>query len=269
MTDFRRELDAAKRAAGEAATLIRARAQKQGTREVKEKGLHDLVTDVDVLSQNLIVRILSADFPEYGFLLEESSDEPVLEKAERRWIIDPIDGTTNFAHGVPPYAVSIALAEGSDIVVGVVMEVVSGELFSAAIGGGSCRNGERIHVSRSTHLGESLVSTGFPYRSVGHLDRYLESLGSFMQRCRGVRRHGSASIDLAYLACGRFDGFFETGLNPWDVAAGVLLVREAGGRVTQFSGSGDPVFAGQILGSNGLIHDDMQRVVAPLLDVFS
>ncbi len=264
---FGAELDAAVRAARTAAALIRDRAGTVEPDGVREKGLHDLVTDVDEASQQALMELLRSEFPEYGFLAEEET-EGARSEGVRRWIIDPIDGTTNFTHGVPPYAVSIALAEVDELLVAVVLEVVSGELFTAVRGGGSFLNGESMSVSSVPRLSESLVSTGFPYRVVDHLDQYLAALGGFMRRCQGVRRHGSASIDLAYLAAGRFDGFFETGLMPWDVAAGILLIREAGGRVTQLSGEGDPLFARQILASNGRVHDEMIPVVQPLRDIF-
>lgn len=265
---FAAELDAAVGAARAAASIIREEAGKIDRSDVREKGLHDLVTDVDERSQQLIMEMLYEAFPDYGFLAEEDTDGARSE-ARRRWIIDPIDGTTNFTHGVPPYAVSIALAEDREVVVGVVLEVVSGELFTAVTGRGAFLNGSSMRVSTVPDLAGSLVSTGFPYRAVDHLESYLTVLGSFMYRCQGVRRHGSAAIDLAYLAAGRFDGFFETGLMPWDVAAGVLLIREAGGRVTQLSGEGNPVFTRQILASNGLIHDAMIPVVDPLTKVVS
>jgi myo-inositol-1(or 4)-monophosphatase len=263
---FEREVVAAVEAARAARELILSHAGGIDRDGVREKGRHDLVTEVDERSQRIIIQHLAEAFPDYGFLAEEDT-EGARAAASRRWIIDPIDGTTNFTHGVPPYAVSIALTDGDDIVVGVVLEVVSGELFTAVRGRGSFLNGERMHVSTVGDLTSSLISTGFPYRAVDHLDAYLEVLGAFMFRCQGVRRHGSASIDLAYLAAGRFDGFFETGLMPWDVAAGVLLIREAGGCVSRFSGEGDPVFSRQILASNGRIHEAMRGAVAPLLHV--
>jgi myo-inositol-1(or 4)-monophosphatase len=262
---FEQELSAAVDAARAAADLIRDRAGSVDRSDVREKGLHDLVTEVDEESQRVIMGRLADSFPDYGFLAEEDT-EGSRTAASRRWIIDPVDGTTNFTHGVPPYAVSIALAEGEEVVVGVVLEVVSGELFTAVRGGGSFLNGERMRVSTVTDLSTALISTGFPYRSVDHLDVYLSVLGDFMYQCQGVRRHGSASIDLAYLAAGRFDGFFETGLMPWDVSAGTLLIRESGGQVSRLWGDGDPVFSRQILASNGLLHDTLLPIVAPLVD---
>jgi myo-inositol-1(or 4)-monophosphatase len=261
-----RALDEAVRAALEAGSLIRAEAGRVDARTVADKGIHDLVTEVDTAAERLILSRLSGAFPEFGRLAEEdpSTHAAGLPASGFRWIVDPIDGTTNFAHGVPPYAVSIALEHGSGILVGVVYDVPHDELFTAVRGRGLRVNGRPAGVSRTNALGDSLVTTGFPYRSFGHADAYLGVLKAFMERTRGVRRPGSASVDLAYVACGRFDGFFESGLRPWDVAAGCLLVTEAGGRVSDYAGNGDPVFDRQIVASNGRIHPDMLDVLAPM-----
>ncbi len=266
---YERARDAAVDAAKRAAALIRLHAGRITAREVREKGVHDLVTHVDEEAQKMIIGMLREAFPDYGVLAEEGTDDdhlvPVAEG--HRWIIDPIDGTTNFTHGVPPFAVSIALQHEETIVLGVVLDVARDELFTAVRGGGLYVNGARARVSRTGTLGESLLATGFPYRRYAHIDRYLGVLKRFLLTSRGVRRHGVASIDLAYVACGRFDGFFETGLNPWDVAAGRLLVEEAGGRVSDYSGGGNPVFDRQIAASNGQIHDAMLAVLADMADV--
>lgn len=266
--DLTAEIDAAVAVAREAATLIASRRNTVTPDVIREKGRHDLVTEVDLLSQSLIVGTLSEAFPEYGFLAEEESEDEIRVDTKRRWVIDPVDGTTNFTHDVPPFAVSIALLDGNAPVVGVVVEVVSGETFTAVRGQGSYLNGDRMRVSDTASLDASLISTGFPYRSVQHVDSYLQVLRTFMVSCRGVRRHGSAAIDLAYLAAGRFDGFFETGLMPWDVAAGILLIQEAGGIVSAFTKDADPLFDGQILATNSRIHDAMIEDVRPLADVF-
>lgn len=267
--EFSHELATAVAVARDAAKLIRRHGGRVSADAVNEKGRHDLVTEIDIASQELIVSSLRRVFPDYGFLAEEEQGDNGPSDAARRWVIDPIDGTTNFTHGVPPYSVSIALVEEGRTVVGVVVEVVSDETFTAIRGGGSFVNGERMLVSDTRSLDEALVSTGFPYRSVDHVDEYLAVLREFMVRCRGVRRHGSAAIDLAYLAAGRFDGFFETGLMAWDIAAGMLLIEEAGGTVTTFEGGNNVLFDGQILASNGWVHDEMRTVVRPLVRVFS
>ncbi|NNE35900.1 MAG: inositol monophosphatase [Rhodothermales bacterium] len=267
--EFTHELETAAAVARDAAELIRLHGGRVNANAVSEKGRHDLVTEIDVASQELIVSSLRRHFPDYGFLAEEEQDDEGPPNASRRWVIDPIDGTTNFTHGVPPYSVSIGLIEDETVMAAVVLEVVSGETFTAIRGAGSYVNGVPMRVSDARSLDEALISTGFPYRSVGHVDQYLAVLREFMVRCRGVRRHGSAAIDLAYLAAGRFDGFFETGLMAWDIAAGMLLIEEAGGRVTTFEGGSSVLFDGQILASNGGLHDEMREVLQPLVGVFS
>ena len=261
--------DVAVNAAWQAAQVIRTHAGRLSEADIQDKGTHDLVTTVDEASQALIIQILREAFPDYAVLAEESDDaETRAAVAEGyRWIIDPIDGTTNFTHGVPPYAVSIALQREAEVVVGVVLEVASGDLFTAIRGHGAYRNGAPMHVSRRSALGAGLLATGFPYRAYDHLDSYLAVFRRFMEQARGIRRFGSASIDLAYVACGRFDGFYETGLNAWDVAAGTLLVEEAGGRVTDYHNIPHSIFAKQILATNGLLHDAMLETLATMREV--
>ncbi len=233
--DYQRELDTATAAAREAGTYVRARVGQ--AHDVREKGIHDLVTEVDEAAQRIITDRLGAAFPDYATLAEESTSDADLRAAPDdtacpRWIIDPIDGTTNFTHGVPPFCISIALQDGGDLVLGVVYEITADELFAAVRGRGLTLNGASAAVSATDDLGRSLVTTGFPFREYGYLDAYLATLGQFMRATRGIRRPGSAAADLAYVACGRFEAFFEAGLAPWDVAAGIVLVREGGGRVT-------------------------------------
>lgn len=269
-TEFlHRTRDAAVEAALAAGSLIRAEAGRVDAGRIEDKGIHDLVTEVDTAAERLITDLLGARFPEFGMLAEEDEASHDAERPASgfRWIVDPIDGTTNFAHGAPPYAVSIALEHDSGIVTGVVYDVSRDELFSAVRGGGVQLNGRPGRVSRTEELGDSLVTTGFPYRSYDHMDSYLEVLRSFMERTRGVRRPGSASVDLAHVAVGRFDGFFETGLRPWDVAAGCLLVTEGGGQVTEYDGTGDPVFGGQIVASNGRVHREMLGILSAMRSV--
>lgn len=258
--------DIAVEAAWKAARVIRMHAGRLDSASVAYKGTHDLVTSIDEMSQQIIKEVVQAAFPAFHFLAEEGEDgvDQASSVEGYRWIIDPIDGTTNFAHGIPPYAVSIALQEGQDIVVGVVLDVASGDLFSAIRGEGAYCNGARIQVNKTTDLSQSVITTGFPYRSFGHIDEYLMVLRQFMQAARGVRRPGSAAVDLAWVACGRFSGFFETGLSAWDVAAGSLIVEEAGGKVTDFSNNANPAFARQILATNGLVHQAMLDIVTPL-----
>lgn len=265
------ERDTAVEAARTAAVLIREHAGSVAQEDVDKKGKNDLVTFVDREAQATIINILKKKFPDYGFLAEEETDGEIHEPAEApyRWIIDPVDGTTNFAHGVPPYAVSIGLEDctSQQMVVGVVLDVSRNELFSAIQGQGLYINGVRHEVSKQKDLAESLVTTGFPFKEFSYVDQYLATFKKFLHDAQGVRRPGVASIDLAYVACGRFDGFFEVGLSPWDVAAGAVLVEEAGGRVTDMSGQTDHLFGGKICASNGRIHQAMLERVTLLRDI--
>jgi len=257
------ELAVAVRAARAAARLVRSHAGQLSGRHIWEKGFKDLVTTVDREAENGIIRTLRDAYPEYGVLAEESAENVSAENA--RWIIDPIDGTVNFAHGLAPFAVSIALEVGRHIQVGVVVDAASGDLFSAIRGWGATRNGTAIRVSSRDQLTECLVATGFPYKDFSSMTPYLQTLSHFMVKTRGVRRLGAASIDLAYVACGLFDGFFEAGLSAWDVAAGSLIVTEAGGHVSDFEGDSGMLYNRQIVASNGRIHNQMLEQVAPLL----
>lgn len=260
--------DVAVEAAVSAGHLIRQHAGRLGEDEIRAKGMQDLVTFVDEEAQRIIVGILERAFPDYEVLGEEDADMGAMRPVADgyRWIIDPIDGTTNFLHGMPPYAVSIGLQREDEIVVGVVLDVARNELFTAVRGGGLYVNGVRAGVSGIGSLHDSLITTGFPYRTLEHLDAYMEVLRAFMTRTQGVRRPGSASIDLAYVAAGRLDGFFETGLLPWDVAAGQLLVEEGGGRVTDYENQSNPTFSDHLLASNGLIHEEMLEILGPMRD---
>jgi myo-inositol-1(or 4)-monophosphatase len=264
MADLSQEEEVAVRAARGAAAIIQRYAGGVASDSVRSKGTHDLVTDADVAAQEHIVSVLLEAFPTHKILAEEDQSETSAESAENRWIIDPIDGTTNFAHGVPPYGVSIALERDGELVLGVVLDVPRDELFTATRGGGLFINGVRARVSDTTSLDESLITTGFPYRAFERIDEYLAALRNLMQHTRGIRRPGSASLDLAYVAAGRFDAFFETHLSPWDVAAGIVLVREGGGRVTGFDESIDPLSGVEILASNSRVHEAMLEQLEPL-----
>lgn len=262
-------LSAAVHAALEAGQLIRKHAGKINARQIQMKNVHDLVTEIDVQAQHLIVSSLTSAFPDSTVLAEEgdvfsSGNEKV---AGLRWIIDPIDGTTNFTHGMPPYAVSIGLEEDGELVAGVVLEVGRWELFTAIRGGGVHVNGVRAGVSRAETLENSLLVTGFPYKRFEYVDDFLALLKDVLQASRGVRRSGAASVDLAYVAAGRFDGFFETGLMPWDLAAGALLVKEAGGLVTNYFNEPDRLFDRQVVATNGRIHDELLAKVARMKEV--
>ncbi|MDI3339573.1 MAG: inositol monophosphatase family protein [Sphaerobacter sp.] len=249
-------IDAARRAGA----LLR---QKVGrVREVRRKGPVDLVTEADRASEELILGAIRARFPEHAILAEESGAlSGSAGEAAYRWLIDPLDGTTNFAHGYPFYAVSIALEAAGEVVLGVVYVPPLDELYVAERGRGAWLNGRRLHVSQTATLLEALVATGFLY-DVDARGRNLPHWANFMHATQAVRRDGSAAIDLCHVAAGRVDGYWEEGLAPWDAAAGVLMVREAGGRVTGYRGELFGLGGPTCVASNGLIHDAMLRVLA-------
>ena len=231
---------------------------------IETKGLHDLVSYVDRTSEQRIVAGLREVLPESGFIAEEGTST---KQGERyNWVIDPLDGTTNFIQGVPVYAVSIGLMEYDELVLGVVYEVGRDECFYAWKDGGAFLNGNPIKVSERNDIHDALLATGFPYNDFSKLDEYLELLKWTMTNARGVRRLGSAATDLAYVACGRFDSFWEYDLKPWDVAAGALIVKEAGGVVTDFSGKNDYIFGGEIIASNAVLADLMLEKVGNFME---
>ncbi|MGB0403331.1 MAG: inositol monophosphatase family protein [Salibacteraceae bacterium] len=231
---------------------------------VEHKGLHDFVTHVDKMVEKQLVEGLEDLLPESGFIAEEGTST---KKGERfNWIIDPIDGTTNFIHGIPTFAISIALKEYDDLVIGVVYEINADEMFYAWKGSDSYLNDSIIRVSKTTNMHYSLVATGFPYHNFEGVDNYLLVLKDFMKSTSGLRRIGSAAVDLIYVACGRFEGFFEYGLNPWDVAGGTFIVQQAGGLVTDWNGGDDSVFGKTILASNGKLHEEYLATIKKHFD---
>ncbi|WP_435355471.1 inositol monophosphatase family protein [Emticicia sp. SJ17W-69] len=232
--------------AQEAGAFIAQESAKFKRSSVEYKDVNNVVSYVDKETEKLIVTGLRKIVPEAGFITEEGTAE-TSDSEGLNWIIDPLDGTANFIHGLPNYSVSLALAHGKDVLVGVVYNVCTKEIFSATKGGGAFRNGEKIQVSPIKHLGESLLATGFPYYKFENQDKYLLILESLMQKTHGLRRMGSAAIDLAYTACGYFDGFYEYNLNSWDMAAGILLVIEAGGFASDFSGGDNHLFGGDVV----------------------
>ena len=240
------------------AVFIRTEAERFTEANVESKSLNNLVSYVDKGAEQRLVEQLGALVPEAGFIAEEGTGE---RKEGLNWIIDPLDGSTNFVHGIPCYCISIALANGQDVLVGVVLEVTRNECFSAWKNGGAFLNEKRIHVSSRKTLEESLLATGFPYDDFGREAQYMQLLRALMHSSRGIRRLGSAAADLAYVACGRFEAFYEYGLNPWDVAAGALLVQEAGGRVTDFHEGQNFIFGEELVASNGAIH---QELIGPI-----
>lgn len=232
--------------------------------QVSTKGDIDLVTEADLASEKLIIERIKSHYPRHAILAEESGATAGVEstpgKTEWRWIIDPLDGTTNYAHGYPCFCVSIALERAGAIEVAVIYDPTRDEMFAAERGQGATLNGRRMRVSSVEDLNSAMLCTGFPY-NVRERPNFAREFANFTMEAQAVRRDGSAAIDLAYVACGRFDGFWEDGLNAWDVAAGVLLIAEAGGRVTDFTGGALNIFTPKVLASNGRVHNDMMRVL--------
>eukprot|EP00388_Colpodella_angusta_P024152 GDKJ01062958.1.p2 GENE.GDKJ01062958.1~~GDKJ01062958.1.p2 ORF type:complete len:240 (-),score=1.96 GDKJ01062958.1:13-732(-) len=216
--------------------FIRKEAMAFDANTIEYKGLNDLVSYVDKNAEKQLVKNLTKILPDAGFITEEET-ENILGKTYT-WIIDPLDGTTNFIHSIPTYAISIALYEDNQPVIGVVYEINRGEMFYTYKGGAAYLNQKPIHVSKNTNLSQSLLATGFPYYQFDQQAQYMQVFTEMMQKCHGLRRIGSAAVDLAYVACGRFDAFFEYNLNAYDVAAGAYLVQQAGGRIVNFSGGG-------------------------------
>lgn len=222
--------------------------------DVMYKGTHNLVTYVDKTAEKMLIETLSKLVPEAGFIAEE--DDQLERKKKFNWIVDPLDGTTNFIHKLAPFSISIALTDGDQTVSGVVYEINLKEAFYAWHGGSAMLNGTIIHVSDTPILDKALLATGFPYYDYSKLDAYLLLFKEMMVNSRGVRRLGSAAVDLAYVAAGRFELFYEYGLNPWDVAAGAFIVQQAGGKITTFSGDNNYVFGKEIVASNGRVHQE-------------
>lgn len=249
-------VEAAARKAGE---FILSERANFTSKKVEVKGHNDFVSYVDKTAEELIVSDLKSLLPDAGFITEEGTEKQ--DDNPLKWVIDPLDGTTNFIHGVPCFAVSIALLQEKEPIVGVVYEINQGEMFTSWKDGGAYLNGERISVSESKTVSASLFGTGFPYYDYNLLDEYLALFKHLMQHSRGLRRPGSAATDLAYVASGRFDGFYEYSLSPWDVAAGVLLVREAGGIVTNFDGGSDAIFVQEIIATNPHVHPEFLKLL--------
>ncbi|QHV96736.1 inositol monophosphatase family protein [Spirosoma endbachense] len=235
--------------AGEFLLQERSKFQREA---IEYKGLNNLVSYVDKETEKQLVVRLSQLLPQAGFITEEGTTGQEADPTALNWIIDPLDGTANFIHDLPVFSVSIGLAQGSTPLAGVVYDPNRDECFSAWKGGGAYCNGTKISVSPATQLGESLIATGFPYYTFDKMPKYLQILESLMKQTHGLRRLGSAAIDLAYVACGRFEAFYEYNLHSWDMAAGVLLVHEAGGIVTDFDGGDAFLFRGDVIAGSGM-----------------
>ncbi|HQW22661.1 MAG TPA: inositol monophosphatase family protein [Bacteroidia bacterium] len=226
---------------------------------IEKKGHNDLVSYVDKTAEARIVEKLKSLLPEAGFYTEESTDNTKGDKYN--WIIDPLDGTTNFIHGIPCFCISIALVEKDELILGVVHELNLDECFYAYKNGGAFMNGKPISVSKISVLSDSLIATGFPYHNYDRMIPYMQVFDWCMRNTHGLRRLGSAAADLAYVACGRFEAFYEYGLNPWDVAGGAIIVKEAGGIVTDFIGENNFIFGGELIAANSGVHKEMQMVI--------
>jgi myo-inositol-1(or 4)-monophosphatase len=228
--------------------------------QVSRKGPADFVSTADKKAEQAVFEELSKARPKFGFLMEES-DEIVGSDISNRWIVDPLDGTTNFLHGIPHFAVSIALERDSEIFAGVIHEPITDQTFWAEKGKGAFLNNRRLRVSARKDMSESLFATGMPFMGTPHHDRFMKELAAVMEVSAGVRRYGAASLDLAWVAAGRYDGYWETGLSPWDIAAGIVLVREAGGYVTDMAGKGNMLSTGGIIAGNDSLHGPLSSLL--------
>ena len=249
--------------AKETGLFIKSEAQKFTSDSVEVKGSNNFVSYVDKMAEQKIVDELQKLLPESGFIAEEGTGGNIVTRF--RWVIDPLDGTTNFIHGLPPFAISIALMDENEVVVGVVYEICANECFYAWKGSKAYLNGNEINVSKASTVNDSLIATGFPYTDFSRMQPYFKSLEYFFVNSHGVRRIGSAATDMAYVACGRFDGFYEYGLQPWDVAAGALILLQAGGKISDFNGGNNYIFGNEIVASNSNFFPEFQSTLQKIL----
>lgn len=257
-------LNIAVKAARRAGNIIHRATDRIDHLTVTKKSHADFVSEVDRVAEQTIIQTLLEAFPDHAILAEESGSQG---DSEFVWIIDPLDGTTNFLHGFPQFSVSIALRHKGIITQSVVYDPTRNELFTATRGRGAYLNDKRLRVTKRIHLADALIGTGFPYTKFEHLDAYMAILKDLMQNTAGLRRPGSAALDLAWLAAGRYDGFFETGLKPWDIAAGCLLITEAGGMVSDLGGNDSYLDSGHVCAGNPDIHPQLLQVIAAHLTV--
>ncbi|MEO8166876.1 MAG: inositol monophosphatase family protein [bacterium] len=247
-------------AAKEAGKFLKYSVGRVKNIEVKEGEERNLVSEIDKGAEEKIISIIKRKYPSHAILAEESGAND--SRSDYKWVIDPLDGTTNFLHGLPIFSVTIGIEYKGEVVAGVTYDPNLDELFTAEKGSGAYMNGRRLSVTKTTRLIDSLLVTGFPYNIAENPENAIGHFVNFVVEGQGLRRLGSAAIDLAYVAAGRFDGFWEVTLNPWDMAAGVLLVREAGGRVTDFIGGDSSIYKKQVLATNGSIHETMLQVLS-------
>ncbi len=256
-------LTIAVKAARRAGNVINRGARDLDLLTVTSKGPKDFVSEVDREAERQIVETLLGAYPDHAILAEEGTAKGANADAENVWIIDPLDGTTNFLHGFPQYCVSIALSHRGQVTQAVIYDPCRNDLFTATRGRGAFLNDRRMRVSRRHQLRDCLIGTGFPFRDGSYLDTYLKMMKTMIEHTAGLRRPGAAALDLAYVAAGFYDGFWEVGLNPWDVAAGSLLVQEAGGLIGDLSGEGDYLHGGQVIAANPKIFAQMVSALAP------
>jgi len=255
-------LNIAVKAARAAGALINRASMDLDLIKVNTKAPNDFVTEVDQAAENIIIETLLAAYPGHAILAEESGRSHGAKDSEYLWIIDPLDGTTNFIHGLPVYAVSIGLAHRGQVQQAVVYDPTRNDLFYASKGRGAFLNDKRLRVSKRLRLADSLIGTGFPFRRGDNFKRYMQMFEDVMQHCAGLRRPGAAALDLCYVAAGWYDGFFETGLNPWDIAAGSLMITEAGGLVGNFTGEADYLYQREVVAGNPKIYAQLVGILA-------
>ncbi len=256
-------LNIAIKAARLAGAIINRAALDLEVLKIGTKGPNDYVSEVDRAAEDIIIQTLLEAYPGHGILAEESGREHGAKNSEYIWIIDPLDGTTNFLHGFPVYAVSIALAFRGQVQQAVVYDPTRNDLFFASKGRGAFLNDRRLRVSKRLRLADSLIGTGFPFRKGDNFKRYVKMFEEVMQSCAGLRRPGAAALDLCYVAAGYYDGFFETGLNPWDVAAGSLMITEAGGLIGNFTGESDYLYQREVVAGNPKVYGQLVTMLAP------
>lgn len=242
---------------------IKQEALSFSSEKVESKGMHDFVSFVDKTAEKQLVEALKKLLPEAGFIAEEQTE--TYRGEQYNWIIDPLDGTTNFIHGLMPYAVSVALMDNDELILGIVYEISRDEMFYAWKGSKAYLNGNEISVTKASKVSDILIATGFPYYDYKRLPQFMETLDYFMRNSHGLRRLGSAATDLVYVACGRFDAFYEYSLSPWDVAGGAFIVQQAGGRVSDFKGADNFVFCGEIVATNNNVYDEFLKNIKDIM----
>jgi myo-inositol-1(or 4)-monophosphatase len=263
MIDLKKICLETEKAARETGAFILKESKEYDASRTEVKGLNNFVSYVDKQAEKMLVERLSSVLPEAGFITEEGT----ITKSGIKycWVIDPLDGTTNFLHGLHPYAISIGLMEYDEVVAGVVYEINGNELFTAWKGGGAWLNWKPIHASKAQKLSDSLIATGLPYSDFDRLDQYMNSLNYFCRHTHGIRRLGSAAVDLAYVACGRVEVFYEYALHPWDIAAGIILIREAGGQISDFSGIEKNLTGQEIVAACNGVFSEVLEIVSKFM----